>query len=91
VFRFGVINVTTMTNKSKTTQTAAAAYAANQTEAQDLLNRIAAQLEQHAAEQAKRTADWGFAGSLGYVNDQLAQILAFLGDRSAVDAKGIRY
>ena len=81
----------TMTNASKTNKTAAASYAENHAEAQDLLKRIAGQLKAHKAEQAKSPDSWGHAGSLGYVNDQLAQLLAFLGDRSAVDAKGIAY
>lgn len=73
-----MIHVITMTN----TQT----YQANRTEAQDLLNRIAQRLNE-----AKDTESWSAAGSLGQVNVELAQILAFLGDRSAVDAKGISY
>ena len=85
------MNVITMTTTNKATQTAAASYAEKHAEAQDLLKRIASQLEADKAEQAKRPESWGHAGSLGYVNDQLAQILAFLGDRSAVDAKGISY
>ena len=85
------MNVITMTTPNKATQTAAASYAENQAEAQDLLKRIAGQLKTHKAEQAKSPDSWGHAGSLGYVNEQLAQLLAFLGDRSAVDAKGIAY
>lgn len=85
------MNVITMTNTNKATQTAAASYAENHAEAQDLLKRIASQLKAHKADQAKSPESWGNAGSLGYVNDQLAQLLAFLGDRSAVDAKGIAY
>lgn len=73
------------------TNNAAAAYEAKHAEAQDLLNRIAKQLDAHKAEQAQRPGDWGHAGSLGRVNEQLAYILASLGDRSAVDAKGLEY
>jgi len=80
-----------MPNTNITTETAAARYAANQAESKDLLKRIAARLEHHEKEQAKRAADWGYAGDLARVNDQLAEILANLGDRSAVDAKGISY
>ena len=85
------MNVIVMTNTNKTPENAAARYAENQAEAQDLLKRIAGHLKAHEAEQAKSPDSWGHAGSLGYVNEQLAQLLAFLGDRSAVDAKGIAY
>lgn len=85
------MNVITMTNTSKTTQTAAASYAANRAEAQDLLKRIAARLDHHEKQQAARPKDWGYAGDLARINEGLAEILANLGDRSAVDAKGIKY
>ena len=85
------MNVITMTNTSKTTQTAAASYAANHAESNELLKRIAARLEQHSQDQAKRAFDWGYVGDLARVNAQLAEILANLRDCSAVDAKGIAY
>ena len=71
--------------------TAAAAYDARNKEAQDLLKRIASQLKEHKATQAKSADNWGHAGSMGNVNEQLACILAQLGDRSAVDTKGLEY
>jgi hypothetical protein len=71
------------------TQTAAAYYAERHAECQDLLKRIAQQLAQHQQEQAAEPADWGFAGDLGHVSEELAYVLASLGDRSAVDAKGL--
>jgi hypothetical protein len=75
--------------KQTTKQTAAACYAERHAECQDLLKRIAQQLAQHQQEQAAEPADWGFAGDLGHVSEELAYVLASLGDRSAVDAKGL--
>ena len=80
-----------MTTKNKATQTAAASYAEKQAEAGDLLMRIEEQLDAHKAKQEKSPLSWGHAGSLADVNEQLAYILAHLGDRSAVDAKGLNY
>ena len=78
-------------NAKTTRQTAAACYAERHTECQDLLKRIASRLEQHKQDQAKEPANWGYAGDLGRVTEELAYILASLGDRSAVDAKGLDY
>lgn len=76
---------------TSTKQTAAACYAARHAEAMDLLQRIASRLEQHRNSQAQEPADWGYAGDLGRITEQLAYVLADLGDRSAVDAKGLEY
>ena len=77
---------------TKTTkQTAAACYAERHTECQDLLKRIASRLEQHQKDQAAQPAHWGYPGDLGHITEQLAYVLAFLGDRSAVDTKGLAY
>jgi hypothetical protein len=78
-----------MTTTKRTTQTAAACYAERHAECLDLLARIAHQLAKHQKEQAAAPADWGFSGDLGHVNEELANVLASLGDRSAVDAKGL--
>ena len=75
--------------KQTTKQTAAACYAERHAECQDLLKRIAQQLARHQKEQAAEPANWGFPGDLGYVSEELAYVLASLGDRSAVDAKGL--
>ncbi len=72
-------------------QTAAACYAARYTECQDILKRIAKRLERHQQEQAQEPANWGYPGDLGRVTEELAYVLASLGDRSAVDAKGLEY
>ena len=81
-----------MQRPTKTTpQSAAETYATRHTECQDLLKRIASRLEQHRKEQAAEPANWGYAGDLGRVAEELAYVLASLGDRSAVDAKGLEY
>jgi len=74
-----------------TKQTAAACYAKRHTESMDLLKRIASRLEEHQKDQAQEPANWGYAGDLGRVTEELAYILASLGDRSAVDGKGLDY
>jgi len=73
------------------TQTADACYAERHAECQDLLKRIASRLEQHKQDQAQEPANWGYAGDLGRVTEELAYVLASLGDRSAVDQKGLEY
>jgi hypothetical protein len=81
-----------MQRTAKTTkQTAASCYADRHAECRDLLNRIASRLEQHKDDQAQEPANWGYAGDLGRVTEELAHVLASLGDRSAVDAKGLEY
>ncbi len=76
---------------TKAKQTAAACYAERQAECADLLKRIAKQLDEHRKHQAAEPANWGYAGDLGHVSQELAYMLAALGDRSAVDAKGLDY
>ena len=78
------------TNRT-TKQTAAACYAERHSECADLLKRIASRLEQHKKDQEKQPANWGYAGDLDHISNELAYILASLGDRSAVDAKGLEY
>ena len=81
-----------MPRTTKTTkQTAAACYDERHAECQDLLKRIASRLEQHQKDQTQEPANWGYAGDLGRVNEELAYVLASLGDRSAVDRKGLEY
>jgi len=81
----------TTKNIKTTKQTAAACYAERHTEAQDLLKRIAFRLDVHRGCQEQEPANWGFAGDLGRVTEELAYVLASLGDRSAVDQKGLDY
>ncbi|MBM3348015.1 MAG: hypothetical protein FJY55_16225 [Betaproteobacteria bacterium] len=61
-----------------TKQTAAACYAERHAECQDLLKRIASSLERHKKHQAAEPADWGYAGDLGRVREELAEVLAAL-------------
>ena len=71
--------------------TAAESYAARLTESQDLLARIGSALAAHQRRQAQSSGDWGYAGEFGGVTERLAYVLAMLGDRSGVDAKGLGY
>ena len=80
-----------MQRTTKTTQQTAACYAERHAECQDLLKRIASRLEQHMKDQAQEPANWGYPGDLGRATEELAYVLASLGDRSAVDAKGLEY
>jgi hypothetical protein len=81
-----------MQRTTKTTQqSAAACYAERHAECQDLLKRIASRLAEHCEKQAQEPANWGYAGDLGRVTEELAYVLASLGDRSAVDQKGLEY
>jgi hypothetical protein len=79
------------TKAQTTKQTAARLYAERYAEAQDLLKRIAARLAEHKKRQAAAPADWGYSGDLGRITEQLAYVLADLGDRSAVDRKELEY
>ena len=82
----------TMQRTTQTTkQSAAACYAERHAECQDLLKRIASRLEQHKKCQSQEPANWGYAGDLAHVTEELAYVLASLGDRSAVDQKGLEY
>jgi predicted GIY-YIG superfamily endonuclease len=48
-------------------------------------------LAEHKQRQAARSADWGYTGDLGRITEQLAYVLAGLGDASAAEAKGLEY
>lgn len=61
-----------------TKQTAAACYAERHAECHQLLKHIARRLEQHKKHQAAEPADWGYAGDLGRVREELAEVLAAL-------------
>ena len=76
---------------STTTKTASTEYSAKAAQAQDFLKRIATRLAEHQSSQAAEPRNWGYVGDLGRVNEELAQILAVLGDRSAVDEVGLKY
>jgi hypothetical protein len=74
-----------------TKQTSAEAYAERYAECAGLLKRVTAQLEQHRKRQDADPRNWGYPGDLGRVSEELAYVLASLGDRSAVDQKGLEY
>ena len=76
---------------STTTKTASTEYSVKEALAQDFLKRIATRLAEHQASQATEPKNWGYIGDLGRVNKELAQVLAVLGDRSAIDQLGLRY
>jgi len=71
--------------------TVSGCYAGRHAECQDLLKRIASRLEQHQKDQAQEPANWGYSKALRHAAEDLAYVLAFLGDRSALDAKGLVY
>ncbi len=79
------------TKAQTTKQSAAGCYAERHAQVQDLLKRIASRLADHQKRQAQEPADWGYAGDLGRITEQLAYVLADLGDASAVRAKGLAY
>ena len=72
-------------------KTAATDYSEKAAISRDLLKRIAARLSDHQTRQAANPNDWGYVGDLGRVNEELAQVLAALGDRSGVDEVGLRF
>lgn len=81
-----------MTNeKRRQPRTAEEAYAARFTECKDLLARVSKQLDAHQARQKTSPQNWGFPGELSCAVEQLAYVLATLGDRSAVDEHGLSY
>jgi hypothetical protein len=72
-------------------QTAATAYTQKAATTKSLLERIAIRLSEHGTRQAAEPRDWGYVGDLGHINEELAQVLASLGDRSGVDELGLKY
>jgi len=70
-------------------KTAATEYSEKAAISRDLLNE-----SPHAFRPPDQTAanpnDWGYVGDLGRVNEELAQVLAALGDRSGVDELGLQ-
>ena len=74
-----------------TTKTAATDYSQRAAITKDLLKRIAGRLSEHQARHAAQPGDWGYPGDLGRVNEELAQVLAALGDRSGIQELGLKY
>jgi hypothetical protein len=66
-------------------------YEAQTKVTKDLLARITKQLVAHASEEKLDPRNYGNSGDLMRVNVELMQVLAMLGDRTAVDLAGIDY
>jgi len=66
---------------NNTTETAEAAYSRKSATAPDQLRRIAELLSEHQTRQEARPEDWGYVAYVGRVNEELARVLASLGDR----------
>jgi hypothetical protein len=79
------------TRANRNAQTAAACYAERLDECRALLKQIEARLDHHNQEQAATPQNWGHAGDLGQVVQELSQVLALLGDRSAVEKYRLEY
>lgn len=73
------------------THTAPTCYIDSLAECKTLLKQIENRLDDHNREQAVDPQNWGHAGDLGQVVQELAQILALLGERSALDKHGLQY
>jgi len=74
--------------KQTTKQTAAACYAERHAECQDCCSASRSSLSGTSKNRPPRLPI-GLPGDLGHVSEELAYVLASLGDRSAVDAKGL--
>ncbi len=70
------MNATTRNRTAK--QTAAEAYAARKADIASLLDLIQQEVEVHAEEAAKDPTNWGHAGDLGHIRQNLVETLQFL-------------
>lgn len=80
-----------MNQDKQQSRTAEEAYAARLAECKEILGRISKQLDIHRSRQQTSPKNWGFPGDLSCAIEQLAYVLATLGDRSAVDEHGLSY
>jgi len=85
------VAVNTQAHKNQRPTAAEACYRKRLTLCRDLLKRIGQRLDEHHDDQQKMPHRWTHAGDLGHVAQELAQVLGFLGDRSAVDEMGLEY
>ena len=60
-------------------RTAAKAYAARRASIDTKMVQLKAAMRAHQRSAAQRPDDWGFAGSLGHIEELLDQALSFLG------------
>jgi hypothetical protein len=72
----------TTNNLAKSTKRRSPATASAWRNANVLLKRIEAGLERHSVQQAAAPEDCTHAGDLGHVTEELANIVAFLGDEA---------
>ena len=76
-------------HKNQRPTAAEACYQERLTQCRDLQSRIGQRLDDHQQDKQKTPNRWTHAGDLGHAAQELAQLLAFLGDRSAVDEMGL--
>ncbi|MFH1184478.1 MAG: hypothetical protein V1755_05505 [Chloroflexota bacterium] len=69
---------TTNPEKTMAKQTATELYQIRKANITSMLTRINDLLATHAAEQAASPRDWGFAGDLGKIESDLAEVVRFL-------------
>ncbi len=74
--------------KNPAQPTAAEAYAARRSDIARLLDVLQMELDKHAENAKANPGDWGFAGSLGKVRNDLISTVAFMSnmDPEAVEA-----
>lgn len=51
-------------------------YKAHQANIRSLIQRLEAQLAEHATRASARPADWGYAGDLGYIETKLQELVS---------------
>lgn len=72
-------------NKPAIKQTAAHAYAERYNQARELIERLGKRLRVHRDLQSLDPRNWGYAGDLAHINDELLQALAFMAEDQAVN------
>ena len=66
---------------------AARTYQARRRDVEKLLDMLKEEVAHHAEFAAKEPGDWGFAGDLGHVREQLVETLSFLAQQDASDVE----
>ena len=80
-----------MTAPSRTPKTAAETFALRQHDIARLMDVLQMELDRHAEEAKAKPGDWGFAGSLGKVNSDLIEAVAFLSGKTREDIEAFLY
>lgn len=78
-----------LTKKHEGSNRAAPVYNERRANIDEILSRIQTALTTHRNRQLVDERDWGYAGDLGLVQKDLAQVLASLGNTSAVKELGL--